>query len=108
MASGAYNRTKGHAYERRVSKELRKFFPKAVTARAGARFEDSKGIDIINTGDFNIQTKARENLNIFNVIFREIQLKDGINLLFWKKNREKDLVIMKKEDFYKILKNLLL
>ena len=103
MTSGAYNRKKGHDFERLICKELKIFFPNAKTARSSARMEDAQGIDIINC-DFNVQTKAREHLNVFDVLYEEMPQGGKINVLFWKKNRQKDIVAMSKEDFYKLLR----
>ena len=101
--TGKYNRQKGHNYERQITRELRQYFPKVVTSRSGARGEDPRGIDIINTGMFNVQTKARQNLNIFNVLGIEMPQDQNINVAFWKRNRQPDIVCMDKEAFYKIL-----
>jgi len=101
--TGRYNRTKGHNYERQITKELKKIFLDAVTSRAGARGEDPNGIDIINTGMFNIQTKAREHLNLFEILGQDMPENSGINIVFWKRNRKSDIVAMNKTDFYKIL-----
>jgi len=101
--TGKYNRQKGHNYERQICRELNEYFPGAVTARAGASGEDPKGIDIVNTGMFNIQTKARQNLNLFDVLFGEMPDSENINIVFWKRNRQKDIVVMDKESFYELL-----
>jgi hypothetical protein len=102
MASGAYNRKKGHNYERQVAKEMRQFFPDAKTSRDGARGEDPRGVDLIHTGMFNIQCKARQNLNSFSVL-RDMPDDHNINVVFWKRNHEKDVVVLSKEDFYELL-----
>jgi len=100
------SRTKGHNFERAITRELKAFFPEAITSRAGARFEDVNGIDIINCGMFNVQCKRRENLNIFKVLINEMPEDHNINVVFWKKDRQKDIVCMKKTDFYEILQML--
>jgi len=97
------SRTKGHSYERKITRELKTYFPDCLTARAGARFEDSRGIDIINTGMFNVQCKRRENLNIFNVLNKEMPKDHKYNIVFWKKDRQPDIVCMDKRDFYELL-----
>jgi hypothetical protein len=101
--TGSYNRRKGHNYERSIARELRKYFPDAVTSRSGSRGEDPRGIDIIRTGMFNIQVKARQNLNPFDVLFREMPDNQNINIVFWKRNRQKEIVIIDKEGFYELL-----
>ena len=96
-------RRKGHTYERQITRELKEYFPDAITSRAGARHEDAKGIDIINTGLFNVQCKRRENLNIFNVLNKEMPADQNINIVFWKRDRHPDIVCMDKVDFYELL-----
>jgi len=71
---GRYNRVKGHNYKRQITRELKKIFSDPVTSRSSARGEDISGIDIVNTGMFNIQTKAREHLNLFNVFNNEMPI----------------------------------
>jgi hypothetical protein len=102
MASGKYNRKKGHDYERQVAKEMRQFFPDAKTARDGARGEDPRGVDLVNTGMFNIQCKARQSLNSFSVL-KEMPDDHNLNVMFWKRNREREIVVLDKEDFYELL-----
>jgi len=97
-------RRKGHNYERQITRELKEYFPDAITSRSGARYEDAKGIDIINTAMFNIQTKNRQNLNLFDVLSKEMPADQNINIVFWKRNRQRDIVIMEKQDFYELLR----
>jgi len=96
-------RLKGHNYERLITYELKEYFPEAITSRNGARGADQQGIDIINTGLFNVQCKRRQNLNIFNVLNKEMPKDANINLVFWKRNRLKDIVCLSKQDFYELL-----
>ncbi len=105
MSSGAYNRNKGHDYERQIARELRmrKFFPGAITSRSGSRGEDPQGIDIVRTGMFNIQVKARQNLNLFDILYQDMPDNQNINVVFWKRNRQKDIVCMDEEGFYELL-----
>ena len=105
MASGAYNRKKGHDYERQIAKEIREFFPDVMTSRNGARGEDPRGIDLINTGLLNVQCKARQNLNPFEVL-EKMPEDQNINAVFWKRNHESDIVILDKNDFYELMQML--
>ena len=105
MASGAYNRKKGHDYERQIAREMRQFFPDAMTSRNGARGEDPRGIDLIGTGMFNIQCKARQNLNSFTTL-KDMPEDQNINAVFWKRNHEQDIVILNKNDFYELMQML--
>ncbi len=51
-------RHKKHNYECKIIKELKQYFPRAITSKNDLNLADKKGIDIINTGLFNIQCKA--------------------------------------------------
>ena len=84
MASGAYNRKKGHDYERQITREMKEFFPDAMTSRNGARGEDPKGVDLINTGMFNVQCKARQNLNPF-IVLKQMPEDENVNVVCWKR-----------------------
>jgi len=99
-------RRKGHNFERKITRELKEYFPAAVTSRNGARGSDQAGIDVINTGLFNTQCKRRENLNIFNVLNKEMPKDHNINVVFWKKDRQADIICMEKTDFYDLLQML--
>jgi hypothetical protein len=105
----------GHNYERKIVKELRDLgFTKATTTRASSRVMDDAKIDI-NGVTYNIQCKAvRTGLNVFTVLDemetaipklvpeREIY----VNLVFHKKEGD-EVVVLRKEDWYLILKKLL-
>jgi hypothetical protein len=105
----------GHNYERKIVKELRDLgFTKATTTRASSRVMDDAKIDI-NGITYNIQCKAvRTGLNVFTVLGdmetaipklvpeREIY----VNLVFHKKEGD-EVVVLRKEDWYLILKKLL-
>jgi Holliday junction resolvase len=97
-------RTKGHAYERKIVHELREIgFTDAVTSRSESKNADDDGVDILNVDNWAIQCKAVERgLNIFDVM-SHISRKYGTPVTFWKKNRKPELVVMYKEDFYKLL-----
>ena len=97
-------REKGHAYERKIAKELRKRgYDKCRTSREESRYLDSLKVDLTNTGDFYIQCKAQERGIYPHVILNEMPKKKKINLLFHKRNRKGEVVSMTKEDFYKLL-----
>jgi hypothetical protein len=59
--SGKRNRQKGHDWEREVVNKLKELgFKDAMSSRAGDRFQDSRGIDILNV-PINIQCKRHHN-----------------------------------------------
>lgn len=102
------NRRAGHSYERDIMNELKEFFPKVLTSRYASREMDDQKVDLVNTGDFNIQCKYTKRPPDAHTILEEMP-KDKINLIFHKKPKvgggeKKELVILKKEEFYKLLK----
>ena len=99
-------RTKGHNFERAICRELKPYFPECITARAGAIYKDAQGIDVINTGEYNIQCKAKQAMNVFKVLSDEMPIDDKINIVFWKRDRQTDIVCLNKTDFYRLLTQL--
>ena len=105
----------GHNYERKIAKELRDLgFSRASTSRATSRIMDDAKIDI-NGVTYNIQCKAvKTGLNVF-LVLDEMdktipilvpEREDYINIVFHKKERN-EVVVLRKEDWYLIVKNLL-
>lgn len=99
-------RNKGHVYERKIVKELKQLgFNDAVTSRSESKRADDAGVDILGVDGFAIQCKAVERgLNLHDTM-NHIDIKYGIPVTFWKKNRKKELVVMYKDDFYKLIKH---
>lgn len=105
----------GHNYERKVVKELRDLgFTRAATSRATSRIMDDAKIDI-NGVTYNIQCKAvKTGLNVFSVLddmestIPKLvpEREDYINIVFHKKERD-EVVVLRKEDWYLIVKKLL-
>lgn len=105
----------GHNYERKIAKELRDIgFTRAATSRATSRIMDDAKIDI-NGVTYNIQCKAvKTGLNVFSVL-DDMELtipklvperEDYINIVFHKKEKD-EVVVLRKEDWYLIVKKLL-
>lgn len=105
----------GHNYERKVVKELKDLgFATAATTRATSKIMDDAKIDI-NGVPYNIQCKAvKTGLNVFTVlddmeshIPKMVPERDVyVNVVFHKKEGE-EVVVLRKEDFYRIIKKLL-
>ena len=105
----------GHNYERKIAKEFRDMgFHRAATSRATSRIMDDAKIDI-NGVPYNIQCKAvKTGLNVFTVlddmescIPKMVPERDVyVNVVFHKKEGE-EVVVLRKEDFYRIIKKLL-
>ena len=106
---GRSARQKGHDYERKIVKELREFllFPDAVTSRSESKRTDDLGIDIMYTDPFNIQCKAVEKLGSVHKILADMPQGSNYNVIFHKRNRLGEVVVMSKDDFYEILQMLI-
>ena len=98
-------RTKGHNFERKIAKEMRELgWEDAATSRYVSQELDDAKVDIARTDPFNIQCKAYKNNPQYTKILAEMPADQNYNLVFHKKPREGEFVIMKKEDFYEILR----
>ena len=105
----------GHNYERKIAKEFRDLgFLRASTSRATSRIMDDAKIDI-NGVTYNIQCKAvKTGLNVFSVLDEMDKAipklvperDDYVNIVFHKKEKN-EIVVLRKEDWYLIVKNLL-
>ena len=95
-------RDKGHAYERKLGKELIELgYKDCVTSRSESRNTDNQGIDFVNTGSFAIQAKAAErSVPYWRLLQDMAKAKKGIPLIFHKRNNKPETVTMLKEDFY--------
>lgn len=102
--SGRKSRTKGHGYEREIAKKFREFFP---DARRKLEYQAMviDGTDIEECGPFAIQCKRYKKYVSLSKI-EEITAKGKINLLVTKGDHKPDLVAMKLEDFFKILRDI--
>jgi hypothetical protein len=98
-------RTKGHNYERQIAKEMRELgWPDAATSRYVSQELDDQKVDIARTDPFNIQCKAYKNNPQYTKILSEMPEGANYNIVFHKKPRQGEFVIMKKEDFYELLR----
>jgi Holliday junction resolvase len=105
----------GHNYERKIVIELRNLgFERALTTRMASKIMDDAKIDIYGV-DYNIQCKSvRTGLNVFEVLASMEKAipkmvperENFINLVFHKKEAE-EVVVLRKEDFYLIIKTFL-
>jgi len=101
-------RNKGFGYERKLVIELRKLFgnDSIGTARNLNRIQDSLKNDIVNIPMFNAQAKATENTPPYHQLLKEMPTNENYNIIFHKRNRKGEVVVMSKEDFYEIIKML--
>ena len=101
MAKG---RDKGHAYERAIAKEFRELgFSKCKTSRYESKMLDDMKVDLTHTGFFNVQLKAVERLSpSYHDILDSMPKDHNYNVIFHKRNRKGDVVVMSKDDFYEL------
>ena len=102
------SKQKGSAYERKLAKEFREFgFDKCKTSRFESKMLDDAGVDLTNTGIFNVQAKAVERLGSYHNILDSMPKGTNYNLIFHKRNRLGEVVVMTKDDFYDIMEMLI-
>ena len=97
------NRDKGHRFERRIINELKEFGYQAVSSRSESKSMDDKGVDIISDFPFYIQCKNTMRMPEPWKIFDKMP-KEKPPLIVWTKNHKEDLVIIRKTDFYELIK----
>lgn len=104
MASrGASAKNKGNSYELKIVKEFKELgWEEAKTSRLVSKLHDNLGIDIMFTDPFSIQCKAIESAIQHINILENMPKDEKINCVFHKRDR-KEVVILFKKDFYKLL-----
>lgn len=102
-------RDKGHAYERKLAKEFRDLgFSKCKTSRYESKMLDDMKIDLTHTGFFNVQAKSVERLSpCYHDILSSMPKDYNYNVVFHKRNRKGDVVVMSKNDFYELTEMLI-
>ncbi len=101
-------RDKGLNYERKIIIELKALLGKddIGSARNLNRYMDSLKVDIVNIPMFNAQCKASESTPSYHSLLKEMPEDNKYNLIFHKRNRQGEIVVLSKEDFYQILEML--
>lgn len=102
------SKNKGSDYERKIRLEMIELgWTECETARYASKKVDDSKVDLCNTVPLNIQCKAMEKTpNLFNVL-DEMPKDSNHNVIFHKKNRRGEIVVMRKEDFYELLKQMI-
>lgn len=98
------SKNKGTAYELKLIKELKELLKtdNIMSTRLGSRYLDNHQVDIMGDVPVHIQAKALEVHPKSHDILKGMPT-DKPRCIFWKKNHKKELVIMEKEEFYKLL-----
>lgn len=101
------SKDKGTQYEQKIARELRELgFTECLTSRQASKLMDDKKVDFICTDPFYIQAKAQERGLVYHTVLQAMPKDSNYNVIFHKKNRKPELVVMLKEDFYELLQML--
>lgn len=102
------SKKKGNAYELKIAHEFIEMgWGRCVSSRSESKRMDDKGVDLCYTEPFYIQAKAWESAPSYHKVLDEMPDGNNYNLLFHKRNRKGEVVVMKKEVFYEILQKLI-
>lgn len=99
-------RNKGNSYERKIRQEfIAMGWTQCQTSRYASKEKDDSLVDLVGTEPFNIQLKATERAPSYHSILSAMPQDGNINVLFHKRNRIGEVVVIKKEDFYKLIRH---
>lgn len=100
------NRRKGCDYERDLAKLFRDLgWSDCETSRYASRKWDDLKVDLVETWPFHVQAKNVQNLPSPHGILKSMPKIEGrYNVIFNKKLRQGEVVIMSKDDFVHIVK----
>lgn len=103
------NRRKGCEYERDLASLFRSLgWLNCRTSRYESKFLDDQKVDLTNTKPFQIQAKSTQRLENPHTLLKSMPQKSGIyNIIFNKKLRQGEIVIMSKEDFLELVGKLI-
>ncbi len=102
---GNRNRTAGHSFERETVLEFRELgWEKACTSRAESKNLDDAGVDICFTDPYSVQCKWTDKAPNFHTLLDSMPKDGKTNVVFHKRKHGGTVVVMKKEDFYKLVK----
>jgi len=98
-------RNKGKGYELKIAEEFRNIlgYFDCVTSRSESKRLDDAGVDLCNTGEFNVQCKAWEKAPSYHDVLAGMPQNGKWNVVFHKRNRKGEVVVMSKETFYYII-----
>jgi hypothetical protein len=84
---------KGNRWELACARLLKPIWPQVATARLMSKAADDAGMDLVNTGRFNIQCKHVERgLDLHGTLDRMPNF--GFNVVLWKRNRKTALAVL--------------
>jgi hypothetical protein len=77
------------------------------TARNLSRIKDGLKCDVLNVPMMNLQAKATESTPSYHSLLKEMPQDTNYNVIFHKRNHKGEVVVLSKEDFYEIIKMLI-
>jgi hypothetical protein len=84
---------KGNRWELACARLLKPIWPQVATARLMSKAADDAGMDLVNTGRFNIQCKHVERgLDLHGTLDKMPTF--GFNVVLWKRNRKTALAVL--------------
>jgi hypothetical protein len=84
---------KGNRWELLCAHLLKPTWPQVATARLMSKAADDAGMDLVNTGRFNIQCKHVERgLDLHGTLDKMPTF--GFNIVLWKRNRKTPLAVL--------------
>ena len=99
------NRDKGHRFELKIVNELKEMGYEAVSSRAESKNLDAQAVDIVSNFPYYVQCKFTQRLpNIWKIFMRMPPTKPPA--LFFSQAYKDDLVIVRKKDFYELIKKI--
>ena len=99
----AYQRTKGHSYEREVARALRDIFPQVEREWEA---HTGKGYDLRNTGALRIQCKRGKQYAPVTKIEEVPKALDIIPVLVTRGDNKESVAVLYLDDFLSILKDI--
>lgn len=101
------NRNKGNSYERTLAQEFRELgFDKCLTSRHASKLRDDECVDLVGTEPFNIQAKCWKSAPSYHKTLASMPDEENYNVIFHKRPRQGEVVVMTKSDFYEIVQML--
>jgi len=100
---GKRSRRSGHGFERLLCQKLKPYFPDVMTARAGDRSSDNKGIDLLHTDCFSFQAKSSINFPNPATVLKEMPQETNLNVLAVKLKNKGIYFVLDEEDFFEII-----
>lgn len=102
------SRAKGHQYERKLMSELKALgWENCMTSRYESKRLDDAMVDFVHTDPFNIQAKAWERAPSYHDVLDGMPKDSNINIIVHKRNRNGEVVVMTKDDFYRLIGRLI-